>query len=306
MMTFDSESFSSTVDNFQEALKKRKLEISVEKARKLWAKILHENDYTELISQLKDGGSINVQFSEVNFIAKMQACNLAINNIEAFKIFAESIRPNLDHISPMFNEILKVLDVREGLSIIPYYLESNKHGIGLIEKGKPGYLPLPTDKFSIEGDYDYANSVAELIKVLAGRDLEHVNIFVSMMKASLKRENDAFMNLLKNHKDEYVTNLSPLLFHEINENLDKVDFNFLVYTAYDLIDISFKGYNYSHLKSDSPLVESFIDYVSGSMLRYIDCVKDIEDRTWDPKNVESVFSSCVDHYLEITQNQSTH
>lgn len=306
-MRFDAQSLTSTANNFRNVLEKRNLAISRMEAHNLWAQILGCKDYLNLFSEAIAQGYITVDINEASLIQSISEIIPSITIDDAIGIIAESIKSDLKLISPLYYEVVNLLETDESLILIPFQRNAKECYIELIKKGKPEYVPIPPDKFTMKGDYQKAETHIKLLKKLATKKnvdshRDHIASYISEMKDSIKKSDNAFKDLLENNKEEYIKELSPFLFKEVKENLEDADFEFLFETINDLIEDSFNEYRSPYLRWDTPLIGSFVDHVSGSMLRHLNFIKYRNDQEWDSDDAESILTSCVNHYLEITQH----
>lgn len=271
-MKFNSLTLKLTAEQFFQYTNKIDVGIRAKsKSYDLWAKILSGKTYSPLSSNLSSNAKeIEYELNTETIIELFHEKGRTIDKEQAIKIFANAISFCLPDISRQCSNIVKLLKSSDTHSVIAAHPE----GLGLIEDSKPGYLKISGFSFS---NYDRASDMEGLILELAGQPaMQQLNVYAGMHRSSDKLGNQKFKSLLTENTD-FPIFMSERLFKRItlNEQYATVESR-----VADTIHDYFRKAGIEHenfLSLNTPMVEDFIQSISGSVMSCIEFYASSDD-----------------------------
>lgn len=292
-MKFNSLTLKLTAEQFFQYTNKIDLGIkSKSKSYDLWAKILSGRTYSPLSSNLSSNvREIEYELNTETIIRIFQEKGRAIDKAQAIKIFANAISTCLPDISEQCSELVKLIKSSDSYSVIAVHPDR----LGLIEDSEPGYLPIRTISFS---NHDRASDMEKLILELAEQSVaQQLNIYAGMHKNSVKLGNQQFRNLLKDNTNA-PTFMSERLFNKIrfNDEYSTVE----CYVA-DIIHDYLRKTKIEHntfLSVNTPMVEDFIQSISGSVMSCLEfyASSDDEELVFNSEAIEFLIRQKIEFY----------
>lgn len=284
-MKFNSLTLKLTAEQFFQYTNKIDLGIkSKSKSYDLWAKILSGRTYSPLSSKLSSSvQEIEYELNTETIIGLFQEKGRTIDKAQAIKIFANAISTCFPDISEQCSDLVKLIKSNHSYSIIA----AHPNRLGLIEDSEPGYLPIRNISFS---NHDRASDMEQLILELAEQSvMQQLNIYAGMHKSSVKLGNQKFREFLKDNTN-IPTFMSERLFNKIkfNDEYSTVE----CYVA-DIIHDYLRKAEIEHnsfLDVNTPMVEDFIQSVSGSVMATLEFYDSSDDE-------ELVFNSEAFEFL---------
>jgi|TARA_R110001592_G_scaffold214552_1_gene467510 hypothetical protein len=258
-----ADTFYQTAENFRTYMAKCDIGFSrTSTAHNIWTEIVAgEKQYAKVKGRLNSGAKLETCFDPDSFISIMRSHQRIVDEKKATEIFAESIYPQLEKISPLIYSVLsKYSDPQK------YCFHGSMEYLSVFEKGLPGYLKVLQSPGIEDGKM---KAVASLLNYYLDHDSDrYLQFFANAFREGEKTAELQLKLLFKTNSKWLVSKLASDVF---DTSANTYDFELLRNAVYEGLENSIQEYKSagglaSFLDGNNNIVADFIDLVAAGLV----------------------------------------
>ena len=282
-MQFTRKTLKSTSARFEKALKAHNLKLSYSATQNVWAQIVLGKDFSPASASLERYGHLKaINISADSIQAELKARNRNVDINTAYALLANAIGEDLETLSEPMQLLLRVVRIKEGACLTRAF--GDPVGLGILESGKPGYLPAGNLRLGEKDSHDMAwlrensDTAIEVINELAGVGPEQsFKIFADANREGEKKSDRIFFQ----HFGQRIEETKKVLLDKIIENFGlenefdcDIDFDSIRDTIFDVFTRLCMGTEW--LRPDCNLGETLIDHLAARVRSTINWWYDLD------------------------------
>lgn len=295
-LVFSADSFYKTAENFRRYTAKCGVGFSrTNTAHNIWSEIVAgENQYARVMGRLNAGGKLESCFRPESFISIMRSHHRdSIDEEKSAEIFAESIYPQLEQLSPLLYSTLSQYSEPK-----KYCFFGSDGSLGVFENGLPGYVKI-AESSSI--DYDETKAAAALLNYMLGHDAQRCfEFFANARREADKTAEFELEVMFRTNRKRLVPRLAIEIFDTVT---DTSDFEEIRDSVYEAILDSIEEYRANggpfacFLDIDNNIVADLIDLLAAGLVSESKWIIDNEDEEANLRQIEFTVESAFERLL---------